>query len=207
MEGIGYTVRWKILGAHSVLSPHIRQRLYWVANRESERRTGMVTECETGIGEWSRVGCSGPDGRVADAGQLASRDANPGKDFRESYQPQDWRGKANDDVAGRFGFGRLGDTNNAGLEGRGERGQRSDELPVGSPMSPWDDSILIPCRDGKARRLKPGLEPLVAGLPGRVALLRGAGNAIVPQVAAAFIRAFLETEKGTCRYGEERLDH
>jgi hypothetical protein len=29
-----------------------------------------------------------------------------------------------------------------------------------------------------------------------VALLRGAGNAIVPQAAAAFIKAFLQTEGG-----------
>jgi DNA (cytosine-5)-methyltransferase 1 len=35
---------------------------------------------------------------------------------------------------------------------------------------------------------------LANGLPNRVGILRGAGNAIVPQVAAEFIRAFLETQ-------------
>jgi DNA (cytosine-5)-methyltransferase 1 len=34
--------------------------------------------------------------------------------------------------------------------------------------------------------------PLAGAVTGRVALLRGAGNAIVPQVAAEFIRAFME---------------
>ena len=36
--------------------------------------------------------------------------------------------------------------------------------------------------------------PLANSLPGRVGLLRGAGNAIVPQVAAEFVRCFLECE-------------
>src|SRR3990167_9206949 len=33
MEGEGYTVGAAVLGAHSVGAPHIRQRLYWVADR------------------------------------------------------------------------------------------------------------------------------------------------------------------------------
>lgn len=37
--------------------------------------------------------------------------------------------------------------------------------------------------------------PLAARIPGRVGLLRGAGNAIVPQVAAAFVRAYLQVER------------
>lgn len=35
--------------------------------------------------------------------------------------------------------------------------------------------------------------PLADVVSGRSGILRGAGNAIVPQVAAEFIRAFLET--------------
>lgn len=34
--------------------------------------------------------------------------------------------------------------------------------------------------------------PLAHGVQGRVGLLRGAGNAIVPQVAQAFIEAYLD---------------
>jgi len=43
--------------------------------------------------------------------------------------------------------------------------------------------------DGTTRRVEPGIPPLAYGLPSRVALIRGSGNAIVPQLAAAFIRA------------------
>ena len=41
------------------------------------------------------------------------------------------------------------------------------------------------------------LFPLCESVPGRVGLLKGAGNAIVPAVAAEFIKAYLETKKGT----------
>ena len=39
--------------------------------------------------------------------------------------------------------------------------------------------------------IEPGLFPLADGVSGRVGLLRGAGNAIVPQVAAVFVEEFL----------------
>jgi len=78
---------------------------------------------------------------------------------------------------------------------RSEAGGRDEggvpETP-GSGSTFWSHSILIPCRDGKARRIEPTIFPLAHGVPGRVGLLRGAGNAIVPQVAATFIGAFLD---------------
>jgi DNA (cytosine-5)-methyltransferase 1 len=55
----------------------------------------------------------------------------------------------------------------------------------------WSDCEWLPCRDGKARPIEPGVEPLAHGVPARVVKLRGYGNAIVPQVAAAFIEAVL----------------
>ena len=64
----------------------------------------------------------------------------------------------------------------------------------------WADSCWIYCRDGKHRRVPtlPSLFPLVDGVSYKLArrgsvrpaLLKGAGNAIVPQVAAMFIEAF-----------------
>ena len=81
----------------------------------------------------------------------------------------------------------------------------------------WNNYTLIPCRDGKSRRIESGTFPLVARLPkgmvyssdpsepinpqetaeARVMRLRGYGNAIVPQVASAFIQAFLESNEST----------
>ena len=45
------------------------------------------------------------------------------------------------------------------------------------------------------RQVESGTFPLADGVPGRVGLLRGYGNAIVPQVAAEFIRAFMEASR------------
>ena len=100
----------------------------------------------------------------------------------------------------------------SGDESRPEQSQDS---------SAWSNCTVTPCRDGKARRIpaqaiiEPVLQhvvdgffcsldarrnilsaaqgfPLAETIPDRVALLKGAGNAIVPQVAAEFIQAFNE---------------
>lgn len=48
------------------------------------------------------------------------------------------------------------------------------------------------CQDGRFRPVEPGSFPLADGVPSRVGLLRGYGNAIVPQVAAQFIVNFMD---------------
>lgn len=49
----------------------------------------------------------------------------------------------------------------------------------------------VQCNDGRRRPVEPGTFPLAHGIPARVGRLRGYGNAIVPQVAAAFIEAYM----------------
>jgi DNA (cytosine-5)-methyltransferase 1 len=56
----------------------------------------------------------------------------------------------------------------------------------------WSDAVWIDCRDGKRRPTQPEIFPLAAGIPNRLGLLRGAGNSIVPQVAAEVIRAYMD---------------
>jgi len=53
----------------------------------------------------------------------------------------------------------------------------------------WADFDTIECGDGRVRRLEPGTFPLVDGVPGRLDIQAGYGNAIVPQIAAEFIGA------------------
>jgi hypothetical protein len=54
----------------------------------------------------------------------------------------------------------------------------------------WRDADWIRCQDGKWRPVEPGTFPLAHGVPARVGRLRGYGNAINPELAAEFIRAY-----------------
>lgn len=73
--------------------------------------------------------------------------------------------------------------------------------PLALALAGWPDECEIwtgscPCQPfsaaGKARRIEPEISPLVDGFPNRVGILRGAGNAIVPSLAAVFIAAARE---------------
>lgn len=79
---------------------------------------------------------------------------------------------------------------------RDERAQldtsRGDDRP-GPTNGVWGDADWLHCRDLKWRPVEPGTFPLAHGAPARVGRLRGYGNAINAEAAAAFIQSYLET--------------
>jgi len=73
------------------------------------------------------------------------------------------------------------------------RGSSIDRQTNQNPCNNWSDPDWLSGRDGYFRPVEPGTFPLANGIPARVGRLRGYGNAIVPQVAAEFIGAFMES--------------
>ena len=191
LEVEGYTTGAAIIGAHSVGAPHIRQRLYWMAESHSGERHGFA-DGQGRIGDGTARGWIEGDsqferrsenGRMADAaGERRAGQHTLLRQEDDGRQPA-----ANILEAARGGEARvMAGADDTGPQGWRERRHGADQ------RSTWAYS-LVDCRDGKRRPVEPGTFPLAHGVPARVGRLRGYGNAIVPQVAAAFIEAYLES--------------
>ena len=87
----------------------------------------------------------------------------------------------------------LGDTDSDRSQQRDEATETTGHRDSIDSAGFWSDSQTIYCRDGKYRPIptEPALFPLADGIPNRVGILRGAGNAIVPQAAAEIIKAVM----------------
>lgn len=220
MEAEGYAVGHCVLGAHSVGSFHQRQRLYWVANSNNQRGRGESCRSgDTGARSWAESGRrSGIDDGMAYSGSK-----------RHQEQPG-LKGISRQADAGTEGEnaergGSMGDTELfrrkreqikqcSGIQQTVAR-KTKPLKPVstyGAGADEWLNPEWIYCRDNKYRPIKPGLKPLVNGIPrgvvrggdnsepinanetaeARAMRLKGYGNAIVPQVAAEFIGAFMD---------------
>lgn len=189
LEAEGYAAAAADIGAHSVGAPHIRQRLYWVADASSVRRHELLqrrfeeAQGERRVQQFARVRA---DGSLADAGG-----ARPllGQRDRQQKQPEQPASHGHDaDGCGAVcGMGDAYATRWTARQGCAQ--STVAELGIASQ---WRDLVWLPCADGKARPTQPGLFPLAHGISGRVGRLRAYGNAIVAPLAAEFIKAYQE---------------
>jgi len=186
LEGAGYACGATVLGAHSVGAPHIRQRLYWVADAAGGQREQPLRSQGDNV---QRSADDSATGGMADARGMRC-DARLAGDRRSQEGAGSQHGEIFDRRSG------MADSIDARPQGRIQRrthAQREDQhghVGCGRTDS-WSDFDLIPCADRKTRRIESGLAPLAHGIPARVVRLRGYGNAIVPQVAAEFVSVFL----------------
>lgn len=179
LEASGYACGAADLPAACVGAPHIRQRLFWMARANGTGpQPGRQAGAAMGHGRPAITACADGD-RLGDAESERRRESGCNH------------------ICDREADSRR-ETNWFGDAGKNE------------PSGP----VWIQCSDGKARRAQSGIFPLAHGLPGggvaigsavaevapeiaghifaRVGVLRGAGNAIVPQVAAEFVKAAME---------------
>ena len=195
LESEGYAAAAADLPACSVGAPHRRQRLFWVAdadgrhagNGDIQRGRLDGLSARGGGGDGPASNAQRPEVTVADADCAGSllRKCNS--------EPETWRQTvlSRNDADGCGAICGMGDANYARSERRCDDAREHASQLAARPASPWRDLEWLACSDGKARPTQPGLQPLAHGIPGRVGRLRAYGNAIVPQVAAEFIKAAL----------------
>ncbi|EIG0184776.1 DNA cytosine methyltransferase [Salmonella enterica] len=176
LEGEDYAVGFAVLPACSVGAPHKRERLFFGAHNLAESlRTERNCERLHGLGKSNKAQGDRKTAELTGCGDIG----RVGDTDSERLQ-REWR--------------------NGNQERREGQNFRQTGLPDGTGPenytanprnSFWSDADWLGCRDGKFRPVEPGTFPLANGVPARVGRLRGYGNAIVPEVAAEFVRAFL----------------
>lgn len=164
LETEGYATGKIVLPACGVGGYHIRQRIWFVAERvadtDSERYVGvnpllLWEESRRVTQDCAEVAGGGKDGGLADSESSECQFTGRTRPRRE--------GLANDYCDSR----------------------------TDAPETFWSNPDWLYCRDGKWRPVESGTSPLAHGLSERVGLLWGYGNAIVPQVAAEVIKAYM----------------
>ena len=164
VEAMGYAFGAVPFPSAGVGAPHIRDRLFWVADGKSNGR---------GEGESIISG-------------LRSRDDAQGSPRRSpKHGPVESIGMANAE-GGRD----VGQRAGGPFPERVNRGQADGQQP-GPTNGLWRDADWLFCRDGKWRPVEPGTFPLATGAASRVGRLRAYGNAINAEAAHEFIAAYL----------------
>jgi DNA (cytosine-5)-methyltransferase 1 len=219
LEAASYAVAAADLPAAGIGAPHIRQRLFFGAVALDTAESGLAVSDGR---EWrGRAEMAAGDLRLRpDVGRAEShrgatgRGAAGGLGDGLGAGPQGrigMQGGADQRAAGPAGLaGGLAD-GDGGLArdgcvqcGRQHRCESQDgetcglvdgTEPTGANATDgvWRDPDWLLCRDGRWRPVEPGTFPLADGISGRMGLLRGYGNAIVPPLAAEFVMAFMES--------------
>lgn len=167
LEEAEYAVAVIDLCAAGFGAPHIRQRLFWVADATYKQHQKCLPECRE-----SHRPHSGRSPAESTGYCLSHGLAHPDNDSRER-RLSGWQDSQREVV-------------------NGSSGCNSAACGTNAVNGVWRDADWLFCRDGKWRPVKPGIKPLVNGTPGRVGQLRAYGNAIVAPVAETFIRAYME---------------
>lgn len=203
LEALGYAFGAIPFPSAGVGAPHIRDRLYWVADSQGDghERPGKLGKStgRHGSAHLRSVGGLGNSDRDR-LYRTQGTAAEPGSNWANGGIPI---GGSSDSLAGladNQGGGWREECQDAGGESFGDSAQG---WPAGSeygggdmPACPvngfWSRADWLGCRDGKWRPVEPGTFPLANGAASRVGRLRAYGNAINAQAAQEFIGSYLD---------------
>lgn len=203
LEAANYANAAVDLCAAGVGAPHIRQRLWFCAERLDNSNNAGSQRHPRNDGAAQRKGQSGS---VTEAGVLSSmadpnikqcKGALSGPRKSTSTESQgatiQSTGLGGDDCNG------VADTNGAGPQQGDEASKTSRQgdpiisnggrNAAGPTNGFWADADWLLCRDEKFRPVEPGTFPLADGITQRVGRLRAYGNAINAEVAKTFIES------------------
>ncbi len=199
MEGADYAIGAFDLCSAGFGAPHIRQRLWFVADTDNPRSQGWIS----GRSDTQRqdqhghVGRGGTTDRLAyaESEQGASRDH--GGEPRETGEPQQIQsgGSGSSTVGMDNAIGNGRHEGRFGDHGRNDRQQPDPDVEDGRAKQTngaWSDVDWLLCRDGKWRPVEPDTFPLAHGATARVGRLRAYGNAITAPVAQGLIESYME---------------
>ena len=208
LENQDYAVGAADFPACGAGAPHRRQRLFWVANANSEDNSGRrIQRYRDGDSALHGATCERFTGFCSD-GSMANANRSE-QQTRHSVS----RTKRQEDVGCLGANVLMGNSDITGLEGWSNDAPEHSSQRAVRPSSPWDQLEWLTCSDGKSRPTQPGIFPLVDGISksvvrggdrsmapdanqsaeARTMRLKGYGNAIVPQVAAIFITAAMQS--------------
>lgn len=167
LEEKGYTCGSAVLPACSVGAPHKRDRVFFGAYGVADTNNTRP-QGRQGVSERT-------DKQPAGAGSVES---GMGDSYSERHD------------------GEHSLLQRQGEENLSQIAWSSEDNTANPYHSFWSGADWLGCRDGKFRPVEPGTFPLANGIPARVGRLRGYGNAIVPQAAAEFVKAFFYSIEG-----------
>jgi DNA (cytosine-5)-methyltransferase 1 len=210
LEAEKYACRGVDIPACAVDAPHIRSRLYWVAealdNAAGARRAGDARSEQVGAArdKARRAGFTGRSGDGCDLGD-ASNAGSQGRVLGRQDQERETEQRHLGRDGSAYGGSHMADADHERRDGvdallrQDEAGRDAGDIHEAAGRRPahsfWANAIWLTGADGKARRAQPGIPLLAHGIPNRVGKLRAYGNAIVPPLAAEVIGAYLDAEK------------
>ena len=220
MEGSDYAIGAFDLCSAGFGAPHIRQRLWFVADTDNPRSQGsgetrvgqgvehsgsQSTRASADVGVDNAIGNGRNEGRNRDHGRNVGEQPDPvvedGRvgDTQHDGQSASSEQRSNDQDAPDDEKEQIVSVQSEGASisrddrsGDGGKGGDDTETRAYETNGYWSAADWLLCRDGKWRPVEPDTFPLAHGATARVGRLRAYGNAITSQVAQGLIESYME---------------